>query len=126
MTIRILSLTFAVMLVFTFAATTIVLADDAKEPAAATTAPAVKPACPHCQAVATVGCCEVAPTVIYRRTWFGLGSYYKPVLVYPACAPAPVYRAYPVVAPAPVYRAYPVVAPRCYYPAYPVYPACCW
>jgi hypothetical protein len=121
MTGKIISLTFAVLLVFTFAVTTLVSADDTTAPANPATAAAksattnAKPACPNCQAAVYPGCCcEVVPTVIYRRTWFGLGSYYKPVVVYPVCAPAPVYRAYPVY------------APRYCYPAYPVYPACCW
>ncbi|MDR1053027.1 MAG: hypothetical protein LBL39_02530 [Planctomycetaceae bacterium] len=114
----IISLTCVVL--FTFAVTTFASAQDAtatvNEPKAEV-AKAAKP-CPHCQAAVYQGCCDVAPTVIYRRTWFGLGAYYKPVVAYPACAPAPVYRAYPVY------------TPRYYYPAYPVYPAypaaCCW
>ncbi|MDR1485196.1 MAG: hypothetical protein LBT09_10275 [Planctomycetaceae bacterium] len=121
MTKKIFSLTFAMLFVLTFAVTALVSADDtaaAKNTNAAPAATNAKPACPHCQAAVYHGCCDVVPTVVYRRTWFGLGSYYKPVVVYPACAPAPVYRAYPVYAP----RCYPV------YPAYPVYPypACYW
>ncbi|MDR0391357.1 MAG: hypothetical protein LBH59_05590 [Planctomycetaceae bacterium] len=112
MTKKIFSLMFAMLLVFTFAVTT-VSADDTTAANSQSTSAAtnVKPACPHCQAVVYHGCCDVAPTVIYRRTWFGLGSYYKPVVVYPACAPAPVYRAYPVY------------VPRYCYPTYPAY---CW
>jgi hypothetical protein len=114
MTKKVFSLMFAVLLVFTFSATMVLADDAAPANSQPTTTTNVKPAaCPHCQAVVYhgYGCCDVAPTVIYRRTWFGLGSYYKPVVVYPACAPAPVYRAYPVY------------VPRYYYPAYP---ACCW
>jgi hypothetical protein len=119
MTRRIFSFTFAMLLVFTFAVSTLVSADDVADNATSA-APAttnVKPTCPHCQAAVYHGCCDVVPTVIYRRTWFGLGSYYKPVAVYPACAPPPVYRAYPVYVPR---YYYPV------YPAYPAYPACYW
>ncbi|MDR2344763.1 MAG: hypothetical protein LBE18_01730 [Planctomycetaceae bacterium] len=125
MTKKIFSLIFAALLIFTFAVTTFVSAEDMPAPAAKAAAPAataVKPACPNCQAAVYHGCCEVAPVVIYRRTWFGLGNYYKPVLVYPACAPAPVYRAYPVCAP----RYYPTYPAYHTYPAYPVYPTCCW
>ncbi|MDR2761796.1 MAG: hypothetical protein LBB88_04265 [Planctomycetaceae bacterium] len=117
MTRKIFSLTFAVLLVFAFAVTTMVSAQDTAAPSKPATPPATadaKPACPHCQAAVYHGCCDVVPTVVYRRTWFGLGSYYKPVVVYPACAPAPVYRAYPAY------------VPRYCYPAYPVYPACYW
>ncbi|MDR1478066.1 MAG: hypothetical protein LBJ00_03905 [Planctomycetaceae bacterium] len=114
MTKKIISLTFVAL--FTFAIASFASAEDTATPANAAKpeVTAAKPACPHCNAAVYQGCCEVAPTVIYRRTWFGLGAYYKPVVVYPVCAPAPVYRAYPVY------------TPRYYYPAYPAYPACCW
>ncbi|MDR1925680.1 MAG: hypothetical protein LBQ66_15025 [Planctomycetaceae bacterium] len=121
MTKRVIGVTLAMLFVFTFAVT-FVSAEDTTTPATpATNAKETKPACPNCATGVYhyhyAACGE--PVVIYRRTFFGLGNYYKPVVVYPSCAPAPVYRAYPVF------------APRCYYPApvypaYPVYPACYW